>query len=226
MHKAFELIVKDYPNLKDIDYYKQKALEEIELNETIFKKLYEVELIDLIEKFIEYLKEEDIKNSLTEVEFYLDEDLNIANEDNYFLKGYIDRIDINEEVEIIDYKSSKKENLDYKKIEEIQNLKDLQLGIYAIYAKQKYKKPVTASLLTFKPEKLKFATLKECDKPEIKRKKPQYACYNPEYEKKLKSKVKEIKEKISQGYFIYDNSDEEVCEWCEFKLICKRYENE
>ena len=234
MHKAFELIVKENNEFNNIDVnsYAKRAYDEIlqeeELDENIFTKLYFEKLKELIEKFIIYLNEENITNSKTEVEFYLDDNLKISDENDYFIKGFIDRLDENEEIKIVDYKSSKKDSVDKNKVLEIVDLKDLQLGLYTYYAKQKYNKEVRASLLTFntKKEYTEFATLKMCDEVKYSRGKPEFACYNETYEKDMIEKIYKIKNKILNGEFFYNDEDEKICEWCDYRLICKRYENE
>jgi len=243
MHRAFEMIVRhirlyksDTQKIKDLkrDFAKRAynyILKKDGLKEDVYTKLYFERLLDILDNFIIYLKEEwenkeRFKKSYAEKPFYLDKNLKVSDKNNYFIKGVIDRIDVNKEVEIYDYKSKNTDKLDSAKIEEMIELKDVQLGLYTYWAKQKYKKSVTSSLITFNTSKIytAFASLKECDKPKLngRNKKPIYACYNDEYEEKLKETVFDVKENIEKGNFIYDDSDEKVCEWCEFEVICKR----
>ncbi|SMC08414.1 PD-(D/E)XK nuclease family protein [Nitratiruptor tergarcus] len=242
MHKAFEAIVNyiknekcDIQEIKDLKKdFAQKAYQEIlaqeELEENIYTKLYFQKLLDILDNFIIYLVEDwkdknRYKNSYMEEHFYLDEKLKISDEKNYFIKGVIDRIDVNDEVEIFDYKSKKTDKLDYDKIEEIIEIKDVQLGLYTYWVKQKYQKSVTSSLITFNTNNIyvKFATLRECDAPKISRGKSQFACYNDEYEKRLKETIFNTKQNIENGNFVYNDSNEDVCKWCDYEVMCKRY---
>jgi len=231
MHKAFELIVKDYPKINPIHHYIKLAYNDSEIKDKlkgdIFEEIYKIKLEKLIENFIDYLQEIDVTNSKTELLFYLDKDLKIGNKDNYFIKGFIDRIDINDEITIIDYKSKKVTNLDKDKINQILELKDVQLGLYIYWAKQMYNKKVNANLLSFNTDKgySYFASIKECDKIEFKRNIPQFACYNNEYEQKLKKTIFDTKNNIENKLFDYDNSDEEHCQWCEYNMVCRILED-
>ncbi len=177
----------------------------------------------MLENFVPYAKT--LQNSLVEQRFYLDKELKPCTKEEHFIVGFIDRIDINDEITIVDYKSSKRDSVDTKRVEDIIEIKDLQLGLYALWAKQKYGKKVNASLLTFNTgneelDYVEFANLKECDQPEYSRNKPQFACYNEEYEQALKDRIFEVKENIEQGRF--DINEEADCTWCDFKKICEQ----
>ena len=99
-----------------------------------------------------------------------------------------------------------------------------QLGLYTLWAKQQYGKRVYASLVTFNTgnadaDYVEFASLKEFDEPTYSRNKPQYGCYNEEYEQALKERIFEVKSKIEQGDFnVNEDAD---CTWCGFKKICE-----
>ena len=216
MHKVFEFMIKEPNNANR--YYIDKAYQDEKikpyLKGDIFEKIYEIKLNQYIDKFREYQKSlvGDIK---VEQEFYLDEHLEISDENNYFIKGIIDRIDENEEITIIDYKSKKIDKLDNKKIKETQELKDVQLGLYLYWVKKNYNKPATAHLLSFNNKNyIHFTTIKDrnCDKQEI--------CYDEEYEKTLKNIIFTTKENIENHKFP-KNPDEEVCKWCDYQSLCR-----
>jgi len=100
------------------------------------------------------------------------------------------------------------------------NLKDIQLGLYTYWAKQKFDKEVEAYLISFKKEISQFATLKECEEEYIKKGRSiKVICYNKEYENKILNHIKTITKKIKNGEFDY--IDEPDCEYCEFEKICK-----
>ena len=223
MHKAFELAVKN--NIYDIEKLIKNSYadEEIkkELTGSVYEELYKVVLRKILKNFIEYIKGIDIANSKTEYKIFLDENLSIINEENYqqndpkkfFFKGVIDRLDVDEEIKITDYKSSdSKKKSDF----EIKNgkIKDIQLGLYSYWAKEKYNKPVNASLITFKKGVNEFVKMKECDN------KKEFVCYNSEYEKTLKKHIFETISKIKKGEFDY--IDEPDCEYCDYEKICKK----
>lgn len=226
MHKAFEIAVKE--NIFDIGTLIQKAYEDEEIKKeltgSVYEELYKVSLKKILKNFIQYIQQIDLSNSKVEYKIFLNENLELIDEENYqhndmenyFFKGVIDRLDINEEVEIVDYKSS-----DSKKKSDFQikegKIKDIQLGLYTYWAKHKFNKPVNAKLVTFKKEIKEFVKMKECDKERG------YICYNPEYEEILKNQIQEIVTKIKNGEFDYiDNPD---CEYCEFEKICRKTKN-
>ena len=180
MHKAFVLAVSE--NIYDIETLIIKAYEDEEikneLSGSVFEELYKVELKKILKNFLEYIKEIDTFNSKVEYKIFLNENLEIINEEghqqndpqNYFFKGIIDRLDIEEEIKIIDYKSSdSKDKKDF--LVQDEKIKDIQLGLYSYWAKNKYLKPVSASLITFKKGFDEFVNMKECDKDIEKKKK-------------------------------------------------------
>jgi ATP-dependent helicase/DNAse subunit B len=222
MHKAFEIAVRE--DISDIEVLIKKTYvdEEIkkELTGSVYEELYKVELRKMLKNFLEYIKETDTSNSKVEYKIFLDENLEIINEENYqqsdpmnyFFKGVIDRLDIEEEIKIIDYKSSDSKKKSYFEIKE-GRIKDIQLGLYSYWAKQKHNKPVNASLITFKKGFNEFVKMKECDKEKG------FICYNPEYEKTLKNYLFDTIAKIKNGEFNY--IDEPDCEYCDYVKICK-----
>jgi ATP-dependent helicase/DNAse subunit B len=229
MHKAFEIAVSE--NIYDIETLIIKAYEDEEikneLSGSVFEELYKVELKKILKNFLEYIKEIDTFNSKVEYKIFLNENLEIINEEghqqndpqNYFFKGIIDRLDIEEEIKIIDYKSSdSKDKKDF--LVQDEKIKDIQLGLYSYWAKNKYLKPVSASLITFKKGFDEFVNMKECDKDILKEgKKIVAVCYNPEYEKKLRNHIFNTIAKIKKGKFNY--IDEPDCEYCDYEKICK-----
>ncbi|BDY13879.1 PD-(D/E)XK nuclease family protein [Hydrogenimonas cancrithermarum] len=171
----------------------------------------------------------EFRYSEMEKRFLLDKNLDITDsEEAAFIKGIIDRIDVNDEVLIHDYKSKRVKGIDTKKIEQIEGLKDLQLGLYLYYAKRLYpEKKIKASLISFKTDNgqpwVEFATLANYDIPKPPRMRNQhFVLYDDTYEAALKARIEEVKEGIAAGAFVWDDSNEEQCGWCEFGKICKR----
>lgn len=193
------------------------------------------ETLGLLVKFINYYIEnaQDLvyfSKSFFEQEFVLDADLKPytikdENDTNYFIRGYIDRLDLlTDKVNIIDYKSKKAGTVDQKKLQAIEEFKDFQLGLYMLYTTQTNpQEEQNAALLTFKSDKpfvefAKISTMKE-NTPEV-RKKPTGLLYDETYSTNLKKEILNIKARIESGEFSFDNSDEEVCGYCEIKHLC------
>ena len=190
----------------------------------------------LLIKFINYYQEkkEELNyfiNSEFEKEFALDNELKPyklidENDKNYFIKGYIDRFDnLENQVNIIDYKSKKANAVLQDKIDEIENFKDFQLGLYTLYATQEYKKEVDAYLLTFKTDNnyTKFARVTTNSEliPQ-NRGKDSGVCFDEEYKSAFKSNILSIKEKIEQGDFRFDSTDDTYCDYCEIGFMCNK----
>jgi ATP-dependent exoDNAse (exonuclease V) beta subunit len=192
----------------------------------------------LLIKFINYYEKnkEELNyfiNSEFEKEFALDNELKPykltdENDKNYFIKGYIDRFDnLENQVNIIDYKSKKADSVLKNKLEEIEKFRDFQLGLYVLYAKQSFKKVVDSYLLTFntKNDSTKFARLstdEELKPKEDNKTKLKGVYYDDKYEADLKSNIFKIKEKIEQGDFTFDSSAEKYCGYCEIKNMCNK----
>lgn len=213
--------------------------------ENIFHVLYKYTLArglkddksdGLLIKFINYYDEnrEELNyfiNSEFEKEFALDNELKPyklvdENDKNYFIKGYIDRFDnLKNQVNIIDYKSKKANGVLQDKIDEIFNFKDFQLGLYTLYATQEYKKDVDSYLLTFKTDNnyTKFARVTTNNEliPQ-NRGKDIGVWYDENYKNDLKSNIFAIKEKIEQGNFRFDSSDDTYCGYCEIGFMCNK----
>lgn len=190
----------------------------------------------LLIKFINYYDEN--KEELNyfiysefEKEFALDNELKPyklvdENDKNYFIKGYIDRFDnLENQVNIIDYKSKKANGVLQDKIDEIQTFKDFQLGLYTLSATQEYKKDVDSYLLTFKTDNdyTKFARVTTNNEliPQ-NRGKDTGVWYDENYENDLKSNIFSIKEKIENGDFRFDSSDDTYCGYCEIGFMCNK----
>ncbi len=170
----------------------------------------------LLAKFVDYyidnVKEfNHFKNTEFEKEFALDDELKpyklkTKDDKDYFIKGFIDRFDnLEEHMNIVDYKSKKVKRKDKQKQEDMETLKDIQLALYILYAKQKYpNKSMDAHLLSFKGNDngVKFASLEDIDEDEVKQ-----VVFN-------------TKESIEAGKFAFDNSDEKACGWCDMRFIC------
>jgi len=178
----------------------------------------------LLAKFVDYYIEradefEYFKNSEFEKEFALDSELKpyiLKDKDdkNYFIKGYIDRFDnLDNTVNVIDYKSKKitaKSGKHKETQEKIDDLKDVQLALYILYAKHQYpNKEYYSSMLSFKGDS-KAAHFGELN----------YENYIDAYEEKLKEIIFNTKDSIENGEFGFDNSDEKACGWCDFRFIC------
>jgi len=177
----------------------------------------------LLAKFVDYyIKYADefnyFKDTQFEKEFALDSELKpyeLKNKDdkNYFIKGFIDRFDnLENSINIVDYKSKKVKSKDKAKQEEVDTQKDVQLALYILYASQHYPNKIYDSyLLSFKgnDKGVKFASLSNEDK------------YNEEYENDLKQLIFDTKKNIENGEFGFDNSDEKMCGWCDVKNICQ-----
>ena len=190
----------------------------------------------LLIKFINYYEEkkEDLNyfiNSEFEKEFALDDELKPykltdENDKNYFIKGYIDRFDnLENQVNIVDYKSKKANGVLQDKLEEIMNFKDFQLGLYTLYATQEYKKDVDSYLLTFKTDNdyTKFARVTTNNEliPQ-NRGKDTGVWYDENYKNDLKSNIFSIKEKIENGDFRFDSNDDTYCGYCEIGFMCNK----
>ena len=204
-----------------------KEIETTNIHHKIFLSSLQAGLKDdrpkgLLAKFVEYYIQnaeefEYFKNTEFEKEFALDSELKpykIKDKDdkNYFIKGFIDRFDnLENHINIVDYKSKKAERIDKKKQEEVDTQKDIQLALYILYTKQQYPdKTYDAHLLSFKGNEkgVKFASLSNED------------VYDKQYEESLKKLIFDTKTSIEDGEFGYDNSDEKMCEWCDIKYIC------
>ena len=190
--------------------------------------------LGLLGKFVDYYIEradefEFFKNTEFEKEFALDSELKPytlkdKEDTNYFIKGYIDRFDnLSNQINIIDYKSKKVESKIHQDTQDkIDEQKDIQLSLYILYASQEYPdSKYLASLVSFKADK----------KPDRKTEKKEYnfanlckddehETYNSTFETSLKKLIFNTKDNIENGKFIFDNSDEKMCEWCDIKNIC------
>ena len=227
--------IKKHMNEKAIIAY-ELFLKENEITANIHHKLYFQELTrGLLEdndgqgvliNFLHFITQNHssingFRNSEFEMEFRLDKDFNlVANDQAYFIKGYIDRVDIKaDEIRIVDYKSKKASGLDKAKLEQMLELKDMQLALYILYARRAFgDKNIESYLQTFKSEKL-HAEFAKAATYEVG-KEGEYLHYDEEFEKSLIARIEAIKTSMAQGDFHYDDSDENHCEWCEFKIMC------
>lgn len=192
----------------------------------------------LLAKFVKYYdahKEElnYLSNSEFEKEFALDCEFNpyeIQNDEdkNYFIKGFIDRYDnLENKINIIDYKSKKADGVLQDKLDEIKEFKDFQLGLYTLFARRlnDNQKDIDSSLLTFKTKNnfTQFARVTTNEEliPQNK-KKDTGVLYDDIFEENLISNIKNIQEKIEEGNFIFDSSDEKHCEYCEIAFMCNK----
>ena len=176
----------------------------------------------LLAKFVNYYIEKAeefnyFKTTEFEKEFALDSELKPyilkdKEDKNYFIKGFIDRFDtLENQINIIDYKSKKVERLDKEKQEQVNTQKDIQLALYILFAKQQHpNKTYDSHLLSFKGNQkgVKFATLSNID------------VYNDAYEESLKKLIFDTKDSIEAGNFGFNNSDEKMCGYCDYKFLC------
>ena len=178
----------------------------------------------LLARFVDYYIEraeefEYFQNSEFEKAFALDDGLRPYGieddtDQHYFIRGFIDRFDnLETQVNVIDYKSKKigsKFGKHRETQEKIDDLRDVQLALYILYAKQAYPgKEYYASLLSFKggSKAAHFGELVD-------------EAFDEEYETRLKGVIWDTKERIEKGEFGFDNRDEKACDWCDFKFIC------
>jgi hypothetical protein len=185
--------------------------------------------LGLLAKFVDYYIEnasefDYFANSEFEKEFALNEKLEpytLAGKDdqNYFIRGFIDRFDnLETYINIIDYKSKKMNSIiDKQKMEQIAELKDVQLALYILFASQSNTdKEYYSSLLSFKGDKPYYHFANLASLVDIK----DTQHYSSEYESKLKQLIFDTKANIENGEFGFDNSDEKMCGWCDIKHIC------
>ena len=116
--------------------------------------------------------------------------------ENYLFKGFIDRVDIKDDViDIIDYKTGKNKRTYY------QAKNDFQLAIYGLAAKQIFKK--------YKKIKLTFYNLRESKKEDM--------ITSIDYDAK---KLEQLEFQIKKKIFDINNDKEYIakesllCEWC------------
>jgi hypothetical protein len=199
------------------------------IHHQIFLSSLQAGLIDdrnagLLAKFVDYYIEnaaslEYFRNTEFEKEFALDGELKPyemedENDRNYFIRGFIDRFDnLENQVNVIDYKSKKigtKSGKHKETQEKVDELKDVQLALYILYARQAYPgKTYYSSMLSFKGESkaAHFAELSD-------------ESFDEAYEERLRGLIFGTKEGIERGAFGFDNSDEKACGWCDYQRIC------
>jgi len=259
MHSIFEKFGKAVKDGKTPNYNLMKTVvEELEEEKTkelgtinVFHKLIfedfkkgfeENEEKGVLAKFVDYYNEnkeefENFENTEFEKKFYLNKELSITNvknenEEEFFIKGFIDRVDnLNNYVNVIDYKSKSKLSLT-KEMKKVKEFKEFQLSLYTLYAKQFYKKKIVSSFLTFKVDDkdyVEFAKIttdsekafKIVNKGKKNERKKEIAIYfDDEFEKNLKNKIFEIKESIEKGQFYFNNEDDDVCKYCNIRNLC------
>ncbi|MCT7447153.1 PD-(D/E)XK nuclease family protein [Aliarcobacter skirrowii] len=190
----------------------------------------------LLIKFINYYDEnkESLNyfiNSEFEKEFALDSNLEpykIENENdkNYFIRGYIDRFDnLENQVNIVDYKSKKADGVLQDKLEEIKNFKDFQLGLYTLFATQEYNKDVDSHLLTFKSKNDYTIFARVTTNNDLipqQRNRDTGVLFDEEFRNSFKANIFAIKEKIEHGNFRFDSTDDTHCGYCEISSMCNK----
>jgi len=180
--------------------------------------------VGLLAKFVDYYIQsaeefEYFQNTEFEKAFALDDELKPYEikdkfDENYFIRGFIDRFDnLENSINVIDYKSKKiraKSGKHKETQEKIDELKDVQLALYILYAKQQYPgKNYYSSMISFKGDNTvaHFGELL-------------HDQFDEAYETKLKGLIFDTKESIEKGEFGFDNSDEKACGYCDMKFIC------
>jgi ATP-dependent exoDNAse (exonuclease V) beta subunit len=208
------------------------------VTETINHRLYFQELTRGLEEdsdvggvlinFLKYVTSthrsiNNFKTSEFEKEFRLNHDFNPVDEEKpYFIKGVIDRFDIiGSEIRIIDYKSKKmKIKIDKTKLTQMEELKDMQLALYIMYAKRLHgESKIESYMQTFKTDNIhsefaKAATFSVGKEDE-------YLHYDEAFEESLIQRIMKIKASMSGGDFHYDDSDKKHCEYCDFAVMCR-----
>ena len=193
---------------KFVDYFVENEFE-------FFTKSYAEEFFMLDDHFrVIELGDLDIKREADR------EKIEALDREKRFIKGFIDRVDnLSERVNIIDYKSSvgSKKMADFK----AESLRDYQLGIYMLYAMQKYPdKTYEAHLLSFKSSDNKTSKRYYNTSISLSTQEGSKNLFDKNYENTLKKQIKEIQTKINSGDFRFNKSDEKVCEYCNFQHIC------
>ncbi len=182
-------------------------------------------LAKFVDYYIKYAEEFNyFQDTEFEKEFALDAQLKPymlkdKEDQNYFIKGFIDRFDnLSSHINIIDYKSKKMSGaIDKAKQEQVENQKDIQLALYILYASQAYAyKEYNAHLLSFKGESNYYHFANLSTDEDLKNS----IHYSDEYHENLVKLINDTKQNIENGEFGYDNSDEKTCGYCDIKFIC------
>jgi ATP-dependent helicase/DNAse subunit B len=157
----------------------------------------------------------------SEQRFMLDENFTITTDNEAaFVKGFIDRIDLDNEekiLSIIDYKTPKyskdKEN---RLLEEMVDYKQFQLPLYLLYASQAYADhTIDSYLLSLRDGKgtKAYAHMSTDESNGL--------LFDDMYAQGLKQRIREIKEGIDEGDFGMSPSDTN-CEYCPHERICHK----
>jgi ATP-dependent exoDNAse (exonuclease V) beta subunit len=215
----------------------ESFLAEEELTESINHRLYFQELTrglseddeaqGVLINFLQFITENHVsingfRDSKFEMEFRLDRSFNaIGNDESYFIKGYIDRIDIKEDdIRIVDYKSKKASGIDKAKLTQMTELKDMQLALYVLYARRAFgDKKIESYLQTFKSGNI-HAEFAKAATYEVG-KEGEYLHYDEAFEQSLIDRIEAIKVSMAHGDFHYDDSDKKHCEYCDFAVMCR-----
>jgi len=208
------------------------------VTETINHRLYFQELTRGLEEdsdaggvlinFLKYVTSahrsiNNFKTSEFEKEFRLDHDFGPVDDTKpYFIKGIIDRFDIiGQEIRIVDYKSKRmKTKIDKTKLVQMEELKDMQLALYILYARRIHgDSKIESYLQTFKTDNVhaefaKAATFSVGKEDE-------YLHYDEKFEQRLLQRIMKIKVSMANGDFHYDDSDKKHCEYCDFAVMCR-----
>ncbi|QEN03406.1 PD-(D/E)XK nuclease family protein [Thiospirochaeta perfilievii] len=223
---------------KSVEAYDIQKVAENRGEENIYHKLFlsnlQAGLNDdrepgLLAKFVDYYIENAVelnyfRSSEFEKEFKLDHELKPynppdADDNNHFIKGFIDRYDsLEEQVNILDYKSKKcNSKIDTDKTQEIKELKDIQLGLYLLYATQieSEDKNFFSSLLSFKGNN-PYYHFAQMSTDEVK----SSVLFDETYISNIKDLIFKTRDSINSGNFVFNNSNEKQCKWCDIKNIC------
>ena len=176
----------------------------------------------LLIRFLEYIYDEGSLEHFHKSEQYFMLDKNFAitrDKSKAIVKGFIDRIDKDDEesiVEVIDYKTGKySKDKEEKLLENMASFREFQLPLYLLYAKRAYADfSLEAFLVSFRAgDGVRSYGRIGTDEENM--------AFDAPYETGLKAAINSVREKIVNGSFAMTPS-EENCAYCEFERICHK----
>lgn len=177
----------------------------------------------LLIRFLDYVytngKLEHFEKS--EQRFMLDENFTITTDkEAAIVKGFIDRIDVDQEnkiLAVIDYKTGKySKDKETRLIEEMVEFKQFQLPLYLLYASQAYADhTIDSYLLSLRDGKgtKAYAHMSTNEDNGL--------LFDEDYTQGLKQRILQMKAAIEEGNFMMRPS-ENNCEYCPHELICHK----
>ena len=172
-------------------------------------------LIRLLDYFHEEGSLEHFERS--EADFWLDRNFRpVEKREAAFLKGFIDRIDVDAEtVRVIDYKTGAYKSDRHKRLlEEMAAFREFQLPVYLLYAQQAFDtEGKEAHLVSFRHDDgyRSYGSIGTVEGVEM--------TFDADYQTQLKARIEQIAEAIGEGAFGMTPS-ERGCEYCDFERIC------